>query len=158
MAERFEDVVAGLDITSGLAGEQVDMTAVLTRRFAWDTTECSLVPDLLVALGLTLGSDEGMDRDHKESHQRMHSVYPLEGQIQAYSHVLGAVLTKAISVIQEVDLCEEHEAGFAGQNTELIAAAVRAVLAHLMNLGIIQYGPAAGLMAVRIIDAEEPDE
>lgn len=160
MAEQNPDeVLAGLDfdLTDALAEGPVDMTATLTRRFAWDTMDCPLVPDLLTALGLTLGSEEGQDVDHRESHQRMHAVLPLEGQVQAYSHVLGVVLTKAMAVAQGVELCEEHEEGFAGQNTEVIKAAVRAVLAQLMFSGIIQYGPMAAMAtSVQIVDVN-PD-
>lgn len=160
---KFEDVVAGLDLSGALdaTAEEgpVDMTALLTRRFAWDTTQCALVPKLLESLGLPLGAAEGMDQDHRESHQRMSAVLPLEGSVQAYGHVLGAVLTQVLFITQDVDTCAEHEDALVRQNTELLTAGIRAVLAQLMFAGVIAYGPAAGMMAIQIIEHEEgPDD
>lgn len=155
--QKPEDVLAALDfpVTDVVQDGPVDMTATLVRRSAWDTMPCPLVPELLTALGLTHGTPESMDTDHRESHQRMAAVLPLEGQIQGYAHVLGTVLTKAMAIVQGVDLCGEHEDGFARQNTELIAAATRAVLAQLMATGIISYGPMAGAVAVQVVAVED---
>lgn len=121
----------------------VDMTALLARRFAWDTTVCSQVPDLLAELGLVLGSPEGMDIDHRESHERLSQVIPLEMLLRAHARVVGTVLTTAVlSSVEEID--EEGELSFAAQNAELILAGARAIIAQLLQARLLQHGPMLG--------------
>lgn len=160
---KFEDVIAGGDVEEltelgdVLAKGPVDMTPLLTRRFAWDVMQCSLVPGLLEALQMQLGSEEGMNHDHRESHHRMSAVMPLEGMLQAYGHILASVLTKAMLMTQGIEPGDEEE-GFVLQNRELIVAASRATVAQLMASGVIQYGPAAGAFSVIINDHEDDDD
>ena len=160
----FEEVIAGADLDEMndlgelLSKGPVDMTPLLTRRFAWDITQCALVPQLLEALHMQLGSEEGMNQDHRESHQRMASVLPLENMIQAYGHVLASVVTKALMVTNAVDIDEANEASFVSQNHEVITSSVRAVLAQLMFAGVIQYGPAAGAFAVSLHECDDDED
>lgn len=135
------------DFDSVLTGP-VDMTALLTRRMAWDTTMCDGVPELLTALGLTHGSDEGMRIDHAESHDRMSQVLPVEGMLEAYASVAGAVLSTAVMEIKGLEMSEEDELAWASQNAELILAGSRAILAQLMSTGIIGWGPLVNQMTV----------
>jgi hypothetical protein len=121
--------------------EGVDMTALLTRRFAWDTTVCSQVPDLLTALGLVHGSPEGMDADHHESHERLAQVLPLESHLQGYSGVMATVLTAAILSTTDADISEDDELGYATQNAEIILASSRAMVAQLIYSGMLRPGP-----------------
>ena len=163
---KFEDVIAGgdlgdmNDLSQLLSQGPIDMTPLLTRRFAWDITQCPLVPELLEALHMPLGVEEGMQQDHRESHARMSVVLPLEGMIQGYSHVLASVVTKALMITNAVSIDPENEASFVRQNHEVISSSVRAVLAQLMFAGVIQFGPAAGAFSVILSgdDDEETDE
>jgi hypothetical protein len=129
----FEDVIAGgdvaelTDLSEVLSREgPVDMTALLTRRFVWDTTLCKLVPELLEALQMQFGSEEGMNQDHRESHYRLSTVMPLENIIQGYGHVLASVLSQSLIMSQEVEIDDEAMAGLVEQNRELIVIASRA--------------------------------
>lgn len=161
-----EEVLAGLDfdLTDALvSGGPVDMTATLMRRFAWDITPCSQVVTMLEALGLVKGTPEGLDHEHRESHHRLAMASVVEGQIRAYSSVLGTVLTKAI-VMANTDpddgegLCPEHESHFANQNAMIILHGARAIIAQLMFAGVLQPGPAAGTFQVVVVDKEDGED
>ena len=160
----FEEVIAGgeldemNDLSQILSEGPIDMTPLLTRRFAWDITQCPLVPELLEALHMQLGSKEGMEQDHRESHARMSVVFPLEGMVQGYSHVLASVVTKALMITNAVDIDPENEASFVRQNHEVISSSVRAVIAQLMFAGVLQFGPAAGAFAVTLQGTDDDEE
>lgn len=146
------------DVADALAGGgPINMTALLVRRFAWDVAACDDVPKLLTDLGLTHGTTEGMEIDHRDSHHRMHEVLPLEGQISAYAEVLGAVITKAlVATLPDPGVIEPaREAGLARQNAIVILSGARAILAQLMYGGQIAYGPAAGSIEVTVTDRTE---
>lgn len=152
---REPDPELDFDVTDALATGPVDMTALLIRRFAWDTTTCDSVPDLLTALGLTHGSPEGMKLDHQESHRRIATVFPVESHLRAYSAVLGSVITEAIlgGIEDDEDApCEEHKLGLANQNAEVILSGSRAIIAQLVYAGVLAYGPAAGSFQVAVVD------
>ena len=168
MTDQPDDVLAGLDfpVTDALEGETIDMTAALTRRFAWDTTTCDTVPSLLADLGLDQGEPEVMAAEHQESHLRMATVYPLEQHLQAYSAVLAKVITEAIvgglPDDMDDDLCEEHaealsasKEGLADQNALVLLTGVRAIVGQLIYSGFLEYGPAARTIQVRLVDGEE---
>lgn len=146
----------GLELDEVLASG-VDMTPVLTRRFTWDTMACSQVPDLLTALGLTHGSPEGMDLDHRESHHRMGHVLPLESQLRAYSGLVGTILTKAILANAELAVSEEDELGFAAQNAELVLSGARAIIGQLIYSGVLDHGPLFRQVDIVVLDDEEGD-
>jgi hypothetical protein len=127
------------------------ITPVLIRQFAWDITPCPDVPDLLTALGLTHGSEEGQAIDHAESHQRLERVQPLQQILLDFSEVLGAVVTTAMTEANGItdQMARADEDGstpaqkFAEQNAEVIFAGSQSVIAHLMSSGILQWGPSA---------------
>jgi hypothetical protein len=123
--------------------EPVDFKPLLTRRFTWDTLPCSQVAELLPKLGLVVGSEEGIDIEHRESHARMAKVFPLEKLFQAYSEILGVVLTTALTHNAGVELPSEDSVGFAAQNAEVVLCSARAIVAQLMCQGVLTYGPAA---------------
>ena len=119
---------------------EIDLTPVLLRRFAWDIMPCSEVNDLLPALGLTHGTDEGMHIDHAESHHRMAQVFPLEMYLQRFAEVMGVVTATAmhsrVANAQEVDTVQ-----FAEQNAEVILHSARAIIAQFVANGVLTYGP-----------------
>lgn len=125
----------------------VDLTPVLLRKMAWDTMPCPEVPDLLTALALTHGTDEGMHLDHVESHRRLAAVFPLEGFLQRFSEVLGVVVATAMTERAGVDLGEESVL-FAEQNAEVILAGTRAIIGQFVDTGVLVYGPRVQFVSV----------
>jgi len=162
-----DDILDGLDfpVQDALDGQTLDMTAMLLRRFAWDTTTCETVPDLLAALGLDQGEPEVMQAEHKESHLRMSAVYPLENHLQAFSAVLGKVITEALigGLPDDADdLCDEHsealsasKEGLSDQNAMVILSGARAIIGQLIYAGFLDYGPVLGAIQVRLTDGKE---
>lgn len=132
------------DMAEALA-ERIDFKPMLLRRFAWDTMACDEVDALLGKLGLVVGSDEGREIDHRQSHQRMAQVLPLESMLGAYAEVMGTVLTTALIEGAGVSgqMAEQDVLRFAGQNSQIVLAGARAIVAQLMFQGILQFGPVA---------------
>lgn len=145
----LENWLDGIDLTenapddSDVMAEPVDLRALLLRRFTWDTMMCSRVEALLPKLGLTLSTPEGTDHEHKESHQRMSAVMPFEGMFREYALILSTVLTTAITEGQGITdkMSPEDSIGYAQQNAELILAGSRAMVAQLIFMGLLSYGP-----------------
>lgn len=116
--------------------------ALMLRRFAHDVTKCNETNALLTALGLTHGSEEGQHLDHMDSHERLDLVGPLEQLLRPYAQVMGVVVSTAMT--EAHGITEEMgpaTALFAAQNAEVVLASSRAIIGHLMSLGIIVYGP-----------------
>lgn len=118
---------------------EIDLTPVLLRRLTWDIMPCSEVAGLLTALGLTHGTDEGMAMDHRDSHHRMAQVYPLENYFQRFSEILGVITATALTKKAGVDL-GEGSVKFAEQNQEVILHSARAIVAQLIEAGVLTYG------------------
>jgi hypothetical protein len=125
---------------------EIDMTAMLLRRFAWDTMPCPEVADLLTALGLTHGTDEGMHLDHAESHHRMAQAFPLEPYLQRFAEILGVVVSTAMTRKAGVELGEDS-VKFAEQNAEVVLHSARAIIAQFIETGVLTYGPRVSFVA-----------
>ena len=138
-----EEVLVDLDFdpTDGVASEgPIDLTATLLRRMAWDTMPCDEVADLLTALGLTHGTEEGMHLDHADSHHRMAAVFPLEMFLRRFSEVLGVVFATAMTQRAGIELGEDS-IKFAEQNAEVVLSASRAIIGWFVESGVLVYGP-----------------
>jgi hypothetical protein len=121
--------------------EKIDMTPMLLRRFAWDTMPCKEVADLLTALGLTHGTDEGMGLDHADSHHRMAQVFPLEPYLQRFAEVLGVVTATAMLKQAGITDPDVDSVKFAEQNAEIALHCARAIIAQFVEQGVLVYGP-----------------
>lgn len=127
--------------------DETALKALLLRRFAHDITACDETNQLLAALGLTLGSPEGQEIDHQASHARMHQVHPMEATLKLYAEIMGVVVSTAMT---EGAGCTQTmgdaSIAFAEQNAEVVLASSRAIIAQLMFMGVLQYGPASVLL------------
>lgn len=143
------DFLEGIDLSqnapddASVLSEPVDFKALLLRRFAWDSMPCNLVEALLPHLGLTIGTPEGLDHEHAESHHRMAAVFPYEHLLRDYAMILSTVLSTAITEAQGVAdaMSPADQIGFVRQNAELILSGSRSVLAQLFFSGLATYGP-----------------
>ncbi len=130
--------------------DQVDLTPILTRRLAWDSLPCDEAPAVLERLGLTPSSPEGAEIEHQDSHQRIMQVMPLEPFLQRSASVLGTVVSMAMAEAKGVAdqlVDEDGMEHFAAQNAEVALCSARAIIAQLMDEGVIMYTPEA-LLAV----------
>lgn len=122
----------------GLDLSDIDATPMLLRQFTWDIMPCSQVAEMLPELGLTTGTEEGMRLDHVESHRRVATAYPLEDVLQKFAEIISVVVTKAMINRAGVELGDD-EVKYAEQNEEIILCASRAILAHFLASGILEY-------------------
>jgi hypothetical protein len=132
------EMVVNDDADAGMTPEAAQ--TFLLRRFVWDITPCPDVNDLLTALGLTHGSEEGQAIDHRDSHARLGQVYPLELILQVYSGIMSRVVTTAMSEAAGITEDVDMEA-FAVQECNVILSATRAIIAQLMDVKLLTYGP-----------------
>lgn len=123
--------------------------ALMVRQFAHDITTCDETKQLLTALGLTHGDDEGYERDHLASHRRVSTVYPLENLMRFYAEILGPVVATALVEGNGIakDISDEHSVVLAQQNAMVVLASSRAIIAQLISKGVLCYGP----MAIHLI-------
>ena len=166
----LENWLEGIDLSENAPDDaealtEADPRALLLRRFTWDTMMCRQVAELLPKLGLTVGTPEGTDHEHRESHARMNAVVPFEGLFRQYAMVLSTVLTTAMTEAQGVtdSMTPEQSIGYAQQNAELILAGSRAMVAQLMFIGLLTYGPMIQIQYAHfddqgnmVIDTEAP--
>lgn len=137
-----------IEMVTGDADASLDpsmLKALLLRRFAHDVTVCDETRQLLTALGLTHGSDEGYEIDHLSSHQRMGLVAPLESLLSNYSEIMGVVVSTALTeghgVTQEMG--DDNSIIFAQQNAKVVLSSSRAIISQLIFMGVLTYGPAS---------------
>lgn len=127
-------------ITSEDSGEQLNTTPFILRRFVWDVMPCSEVTGLLPALGLTVGSQEGLRMEHVDSHRRIARTEPLSAALARFAEILGVLVSVAMTEKAGVDLGEDS-VKFAEQNQEVIEHACRAIIAQFIDTGVLAYGP-----------------
>lgn len=141
-----QDVPASELITSEAEAIGPEMIkALLVRTFAHDVTSCDETKELLTAIGLTHGDDEGYEIDHVASHRRMHMVFPLEALLRLYAELMGTVVATALAEGHGVtqDMTEDQSILFAEQNAKVVLASSRAIIAQLISKGVLVYGPAS---------------
>lgn len=144
----LDNWLEGIDLSTApddaeVLSEPLDTRALLLRRFAWDTMVCGQVEALLPKLGLTVGTPEGSDHEHRESHERMAPVMPFEQMLQQYAFIISTVLSTAVTEAHGLTekMSPEDHAEFVGQNADLILSGGRAMIAQLFFTGLIGYGP-----------------
>lgn len=147
------------DVLGDQAEGPIDMKALLVRRFVWDTTVCSDVAALMPKLGLVVGSEEGFDGEHRESHERMAAVLPLEAYLRTYAELLGTVLSTAMT--ERAGITEKLGEGtinLAEQTAEAVLAGSRAMIAQFFFIGLLGFGPAVQIYRMVPVEPAAPGE
>lgn len=120
--------------------DPLDLTPWVRRKIMWDILPHDEVPKLCQEAGLTPGSDEGVEWEHQESHVRLDRIEELLPTIMIYSAVIADVIGKAL--LRPENLKAEPTEGqveqFTEQNYNFIRAANIAILAELVDSGILQ--------------------
>lgn len=129
---------------------ELDLRPLLLRRFAWDIFphDFDLLKEIQGKLGLVPDDDDGMEVEHAASDIRINRVAPLSDTLQTLSGIAAEVMAQYLCVCVEDDADEEdiHIPGdvivaFETQNTEVINDGATAIISHLLDTGVLVYGP-----------------
>jgi len=114
--------------------EGIDARLLLTRRLAWDMLPHSLPPSVLRRLGLVPASEEGEEMEHVASHLRLDQLVGIEQQLKPVLPIVKDIMCAAMLVDLDGSsaFLNEEEIG------EIVRASCVGMLAHLVNLEVVQ--------------------
>lgn len=116
--------------------EPVDVTALLTRKLIHDITPCGSANDVMLAMGLVPGSEEGYRVEHRASHLRLNRLMGMNQVIQQIGAISGQVVGRCILEDQESDVDEDQINLF----SVVASATAQAVVANLVDMGLLHIG------------------
>jgi hypothetical protein len=120
---------------------QVDLYTpqMLTKRLAWDIVPCSEVEALLPLMGLSPDSAEVSEMEHEASHDRIEQLTPLKEMLALLIPLVSGITASAMLVNSGNSVDEETAAVLQRHHSVVVRAGVVAVLANLLDMGIITY-------------------
>jgi hypothetical protein len=120
---------------------QVDLYTpqTLTKRLAWDIVPCSEVEALLPLMGLSPDSAEVSEMEHEASHDRIEQLTPLKEMLALLIPLVSGITASAMLVNSGNSVDEETAAVLQRHHSVVVRAGVVAVLANLLDMGIITY-------------------
>lgn len=133
--------------------ELLDMRPLLLKRFVWDIfphDDIEVIGEAQRQLGLVPDHDDGLDVEHEASDTRLNRVAPLSNALRTLSALAAEVIGAYVETCDEHDeTCAEHDETevpaeslevFNRQNAEIINDAAYAIICHLMDTGVLEYG------------------
>jgi hypothetical protein len=129
---------------------ELDPRPLILKRMIWDVFphEPEIVREVQNQLGLVPDGDEGLEVEHERSDERCTRAMPLQEIIDTLSGIAAeAVGFYMISLVQaqtdeEISVHESFLKAYAKQNTEIISDGTFAIIAHLLDTGVLEYGKA----------------
>ncbi|MFE4681565.1 hypothetical protein ACFRNJ_12105 [Streptomyces sp. NPDC056721] len=120
---------------------QVDIYTpqMLTKRLAWDIVPCGEVEGLIPLMGLTPDSKDVSDMEHAASHDRIDALTPLKEMLALLIPIVSGITASAMLVNSGKSVDEETAALLQRHHSVVVRAGVVAVLANLLDMGIIEY-------------------
>jgi hypothetical protein len=116
----------------------------LTRReLAFDLLPHDEVREIMPRLGLDNADPEMFNLEHMDSHARLRKVDPIMPLVQVFSGLIAQTFNQAYLTQSEAqgDISREKREAFNRQNFAIIQSAAIAILAQLLQLGVITIDP-----------------
>jgi hypothetical protein len=116
----------------------------LTRReLAFDLLPHDEVRDIMPRLGLDNADPEMFNLEHMDSHARLRRVDPIMPLVQVFSGLIAQTFNQAYLTQSEMqgDISREKREAFNRQNYAIIQSSVIAILAQLLQIGVINIDP-----------------
>jgi hypothetical protein len=126
--------------------EHLDITPAMKQRLSWDICDCAEINDMWGELGLTRPSNDVAEAAHAESHYRMSQAEPFLLMGDIYITLASEIISCVMKHHWEKngDKLPDEAADFmVMQNREVLRAGVYPILAHMLETGVIQFGPTA---------------
>jgi hypothetical protein len=115
-----------------------------TRKMVWDIVPCNQVRDFMPPMDLIPGSDDVTEMEHRESHARLDRVAPLADRLHGDCEMAARVVT---SIMLRLDTDSEVDPEtveiVVEQNSDVIFSGMAAILAQLIDEGVVQIGTGA---------------
>lgn len=135
----FADEAIEIDVED----DPIDLTNMWLRKFSWDIIQCADVQNMQKTIGLTPTDQESAELEHLESHRRMARVSALEPVVDDWSSLVAKVLTAYLLDISsesiKAQVTEEVNIKLTRQNAEVLRIGTLAIVASLLETGVIGY-------------------
>jgi hypothetical protein len=133
------------EVPDGLNTEEEDLQVdlytpqMLTKRLLWDIVPCSQVEALIPLMNLTPDSQDVSEMEHQASHDRIDQLTPLREMLALLIPLVSGITASAMLVNSGNSMDEETAAVLQRHHSVVVRAGVVAVLANLLDMGIISY-------------------
>lgn len=117
-----------------------DVQPILLQQMLWDIVPCSEVPKVQGILQLVPASSEVTDLEHTRSHVRTRRTDQILNPIQVLATMGGGICASAMLNEQELD--PMLKAQITAMVITASMATAQAVVANLLDIGVLQEGPA----------------
>lgn len=132
----------------------VDHGPLTRRELAFDLLPHDEVQEIMPRLGLDNADPEMFNLEHMDSHARLHKVDPIMPLIQVFSGLIAQTFNQAYLTQAEEsgDITKGHREAFNRQNLAIIQSSTIAMLAQLLQIGVITIDP-----TIMVVGGELPN-
>lgn len=113
---------------------------MLVKRLLWDIVPCGDVKKILPLMNLTPDSDEVSEMEHRASHERLNEIEPMGELLDLLLPLVSGITASAMLVNSGASVDEETAALLQRHHSVVVRAGVVAVIANLLDMGILEYG------------------
>jgi hypothetical protein len=113
---------------------------MLVKRLLWDIIPCPDVDKMIPLMKLTPDSEEVSEMEHRASHERLQEVLPLKDMLDLLTPLVSGITASAMLVNSGIQADEETAVALQRHHSQVVRASLVAVLANLLDMGIIEYG------------------
>lgn len=139
----LQDVLADLSVQRiGDVSFQNEVMPVVRKRLAWNTVPDDLVAKYSKGLRISPGSEEGDAVERNEAGRRMVLLLPLMPLVGVMANTTGDLISRAKALASEAGTEDEGSLRIdpSLDVTAEVAAGTMAVIANLLDLGVLKYG------------------
>ncbi|MFF1701302.1 hypothetical protein [Streptomyces sp. NPDC058252] len=113
---------------------------MLVKRLLWDIIPCPDVDKMLPLMKLTPDSEEVREMEHRASHERLQEIMPLKDMLDLLTPLVSGITASAMLVNSGIQADEETAVALQRHHSQVVRASLVAVIANLLDMGIIEYG------------------
>lgn len=128
----------------------ININTVVQRQMAWDMFPCGQVEDILKEQGFVPPTQENVELEHQDSHERLEQIEILKPFIYALGGFAGKLLFLARVGQAELSITDEEKEMGVMLYQDTARAAVAATITEMINFGILEVNAEA--VDVRFLD------
>lgn len=140
--EQLANGVKEEDLSAPAAGEHVVLTEqMIAQRIAWDVAPHELYEKVAGYLGLQVGSEEVIDKEHEEAHVRLNSVLMVAPPVDVLSRLASRTVLATMLVMNdqedEMEVDGEEFTDSVDKLEVVVFNSVLAIIAELVDWGLL---------------------